>query len=156
MPGDPYLIDRNSRSPHMGTSSPISPTRRLQFQKVAELYSPSLVDTLAAGEYPAGAYVFPQHRIPPYRVDFLVVRPGERYPLAVECDGAAFHDCREQMKADYKREQYIAEKGYNFLRFRGVHIRRDPDNVAARIREALGLFEEGVPATVAGEPWAAP
>jgi very-short-patch-repair endonuclease len=131
--------------------------RRLQFQKVAEPYSAGLIASLAAGEYPADAYVFSQHRVPPYRVDFLVVRPSERYPLAIECDGAAFHDSRAQMMRDYKREQFISEQGYSFLRFRGIHIRRDPGNVAARILEALGLgpqfVEDCVPSTVAGVPW---
>lgn len=71
------------------------------------------------------AFVFPQHEIGPYRVDFLVAVAGpaiEPYRLVIECDGRQFHSGREQIIHDQRREREICDLGYEVVRFSGTAI----------------------------------
>lgn len=73
------------------------------------------------------AFVFRQHQIGRYRVDFLVVAAGldcgEDYKLVIECDGWEFHSGREQLLRDRQREDEIRTLGYkDIIRFSGAEI----------------------------------
>lgn len=72
-----------------------------------------------------------QVSIGPYRADIMLV-DGE-CSLVVECDGAAFHNSREQVERDKRRDRYCVARGYAVMRFSGTEIQRDPRGCAAEV-----------------------
>lgn len=68
------------------------------------------------------------------RVDFLVEDPVTGGRLAVECDGAAFHDPAE----DATRDRELEELGVLTIRFTGSAIFRDAAACALRVKEKVG------------------
>lgn len=80
-----------------------------------------------------GIFLWPQIKVGPYRVDFIVgantPRFGTRY-VVVECDGHDFHErTKEQAARDKARDRYLMARGYKVLRFTGSEIHRDPRSV---------------------------
>lgn len=72
-----------------------------------------------------GAYICPQFRIGPHRVDFaiLIICTQGELRLVVECDGHDFHEkTKEQAAADKARDRYLNDQGYRVLRFTGSEI----------------------------------
>ena len=89
-------------------------------------------ETLLAAMTADGLEVKPQVSFSPYVVDFLVGGAGTR--LAVEADGAAFHDAeRDAVRDKHLRERY----GLRVERFSGSRIMRDPSGCVRAIRTAL-------------------
>jgi very-short-patch-repair endonuclease len=85
----------------------------------------------------AGALVFGQQELEPYRVDFLIVGfvMGEALRLiVVECDGREFHDSLR----DQGRDLYLSLRGFETIRFTGVEINRDLARQIRRIPMAMG------------------
>lgn len=72
-----------------------------------------------------------QAPIGPYRADILI-EDGERR-LVVECDGKAFHNSREQVERDKRRDRYCASHGYSVMRFTGSEIQKDCRGCAAEV-----------------------
>ncbi|MEV6147557.1 AAA domain-containing protein [Streptomyces sp. NPDC051992] len=82
-----------------------------------------------------GYHVLPQYPAGTKKIDLVVV--GARGRLAVECDGAYFHDTtREQIERDHQRDRELRRVGWEFYRIPESEYRFDPD-------EALtGLWSE--------------
>lgn len=70
------------------------------------------------GDKPA-AFVFPQHEVGRYRVDFLVVMvdPVKRASqhFIIECDGHDYHSSDEQIARDAERDEAMVAAGYKFV-----------------------------------------
>jgi len=71
-----------------------------------------------------------QKRVGRYVPDFMIGN------LIVECDGEQWHTDKTQ-EYDRKREDYIREKGYNIVRFKGVQIVNNLDECITVIRDML-------------------
>jgi very-short-patch-repair endonuclease len=83
--------------------------------------------------------VFAQQPILQYRADFLLigVSPLAAEPLFViiECDGAAYHSSREQMRRDIRRQAALRATGFHIVRFTGSEIYSAPESsIGATIR----------------------
>jgi very-short-patch-repair endonuclease len=72
-----------------------------------------------------------QFPVGPYRADLAV--PSVK--LAIEADGAAYHN----KDRDKKRDEYFAQQGWAVIRFTGSQIVRNPDDCAEQVVE---LYEK--------------
>lgn len=86
--------------------------------------------------------IFPQQKIGPYRVDFLLeYRPLHsdlEKRIVVECDGHQWHErTKEQAIKDKERDRYLTREGYIVLRFTGSEIVDDPFKVWSDITQIL-------------------
>ncbi len=89
-------------------------------------------ELLARALAQAGIKTQPQIKIGRYRVDFLIEHQGRR--IAVEADGAAFHE----PLADAQRDAALKELGFEqVIRFSGSAIWRDADSCAQEVRRQL-------------------
>jgi very-short-patch-repair endonuclease len=79
----------------------------------------------------AAASVKTQAPIGPFRADILVEEGGRS--LIVECDGAAYHNSKESVERDRRRDRYCAINGIAVMRFSGNEINGDPRRCAAEI-----------------------
>ena len=93
--------------------------------------------------------VYPQAPIENRRVDFLILARDYRRPdaewrrLIIECDGHDFHALtKEQVARDRSKDRKATLSGYDFFRFTGSEIWRDPWGCAEQITEwaATGLL----------------
>jgi very-short-patch-repair endonuclease/DNA polymerase III delta prime subunit len=83
----------------------------------------------------AGYHVVAQWPVGAYRIDLVVEGDGKR--LAVECDGDRWHPI-EKLEEDMARQAILERLGWRFVRIRGSHFFRHPDQamepVFARLR----------------------
>jgi hypothetical protein len=90
-------------------------------------------------------YIYPQFRVDPFRLDFMVWPDPEGQPLncvGVECDGAAYHTSPSQRSKDAWRENKIfAEYNVPIIRFAGKSIWWDAITCA---RAVLNKAEESL------------
>lgn len=89
--------------------------------------------------------IAPQVIVGPYRCDFLAGRfaDGKVTLVAVECDGAAFHQRTSQQRdRDARRDRLLrAEYGIkNVLRFDGWRLHAEPASCVDDMLVDLGLF----------------
>ncbi len=77
------------------------------------------------------ASITTQVPIGPFRADALVETDGRK--LVVECDGHAYHNSKEQVEKDKRRDRYFVARGYSVMRFTGSEITRDLRGCAAEI-----------------------
>lgn len=84
-------------------------------------------------------HIYPQFKVPPFRLDFLVWPDPEGRPLncvGVECDGAAYHSSPSQVSKDAWRERKILERyGIPIVRFSGKTIVGHPRFCAEQVIE---------------------
>lgn len=80
--------------------------------------------------------IVPQFAIARYRLDFAIVCRGEtrHHILAVECDGAEFHDACK----DSERDDYLRALGLRIYRFSGKHISSSATELADIVIAAAG------------------
>lgn len=71
--------------------------------------------------------------IGPYKAD--VAFPGPM--IVIEVDGWAFHSDQEAFQIDRRRQNYIALKGWQVLRFTWLDLVEYPQRVIAEIRSAI-------------------
>lgn len=75
------------------------------------------------------------------RVDFIIyMRAGEKKwrKLIIECDGHDFHErTKEQAANDRSRDRAALLAGYEFMRFTGSELWRDPLGCALQVRKWL-------------------
>jgi very-short-patch-repair endonuclease len=112
-----------------------------------------------AGEKPA-AFVFPQHEVGRYRVDFLLVLidPAARRSrtFALECDGQDFHSSDEQLACDAGRDAALRAAGcHDVVRFSGGLLNQNFPAVMGSISALLEAFgvEIEVPSDCEGYAW---
>lgn len=107
-----------------------------EYSTLEDLYRVAIFGTWS-GE--SRVFVFPQARLEPYRLDFLLVFhrfDGDIGPLptaiAVECDGRQWHEkTPEQFDADRLRDaEILARYHVPTLRFAGRILYRDADALA--------------------------
>lgn len=79
-----------------------------------------------------GWEVSTQVPVGPYRADIIVEAPSGKW-LAVEADGAQYHNTKEAVARDKRRDRYFAIQGVAVMRFTGAEINRDPRGCAAQI-----------------------
>jgi very-short-patch-repair endonuclease/DNA polymerase III delta prime subunit len=89
-----------------------------------------------------GYNVIPQWKVGFYRID-LVIQSGDK-KLAIECDGDRYHPM-EKIYEDMERQAILERLGWKFVRIRGSHFFRNPDEaiepVLQRIKD-LGIVPE--------------
>lgn len=71
-----------------------------------------------------------QQSIGPYIVDFYTYQ----YNLAIELDGE-IHDEEEMLKHDFRRDDYLRNKGVKVLRFKNSEVFEDVEKVLSVIRK---------------------
>jgi very-short-patch-repair endonuclease len=78
-----------------------------------------------------------------YRTDFLVRTSGVMpFALAVECDGAAFHDEKEsQVIRDRRRDRDFLQQAFVPIRFSGSEIWRDCVGCALEVWQSYHALE---------------
>ena len=93
-----------------------------------------------------GVFVYPQHKIGKYRVDFLLANIGwsddaPTKDVVIELDGHEFHD-RDQRQRSYEkaRDRFLIKSGYPVLHFTGSDVVRDPYRVAFESLDALEVY----------------
>lgn len=81
------------------------------------------------------AVLWPQFEISRFRLDFALClrRHGRPVVVAIECDGAQFHDAAQ----DAMRDAALRAAGILTVRASGAEIRRSPSAVIGRIDDAL-------------------
>jgi very-short-patch-repair endonuclease/superfamily I DNA/RNA helicase/uncharacterized tellurite resistance protein B-like protein len=83
----------------------------------------------------AGYRVIPQLPVGSYRIDMVVVGGSRR--VAIECDGEAFHGANK-VQEDLDRQQILERVAkLTFIRIRGSHYFRDPDEAMKRVFQSL-------------------
>ncbi len=83
----------------------------------------------------AGYRVIPQLPVGSYRIDMVVVGTARR--VAIECDGEAFHGANK-VEEDLARQQILERVAkLTFIRIRGSHYFRDPDEAMKRVFQSL-------------------
>jgi very-short-patch-repair endonuclease len=90
----------------------------------AEIWDPKI----HFGKMQSDIAIVPQHYIGDHRVDFAIsirVVAKEEIKIAVECDGREYHQAKEQMDRDTRRNRDLQIAGWNLLRFTGSEIWRD-------------------------------
>lgn len=122
--------------------------RDLHYVPVSAIFCDEVFARLYRGlDGQAGAFVFPQHWIGRFRVDFLIVAIAMHLPpvlLIVECDGRQFHTSPEQITRDASRDQHFSSIGYIVRRFTGAQIRQDINRVLSDSVAALGEVGEEI------------
>lgn len=93
-----------------------------------------------------GVFVYPQHKIGKYRVDFLLTNIGwsddaPTKDVVIELDGHEFHD-RDQRQRSYEkaRDRFLIKSGYPVLHFTGSDVVRDPYKVAFEALDAMEVY----------------
>jgi very-short-patch-repair endonuclease len=75
----------------------------------------------------------PQYYILGYRLDFAI--PDRN--IAVEIDGYSFHNTKEQINRDYKREQQLEKLGWRFFRFTGSQVFNNPEGCVNHVIKCI-------------------
>lgn len=94
--------------------------------------------------YPDGIYVYPQHKVGKYRVDFLINHQhrDESQQIIVELDGHEFHDKNKKQRAYEKaRDRYLAQQGYKIFHYTGSEVYSDPYGVAEEVLKEITKYK---------------
>jgi len=95
----------------------------------------------------AGLQVTPQAVIDKYRADFLFLILDEAKKtkrLVVEVDGHDFHErTKAQAAKDRSRDRWMAENGYDVMRFTGSEVYANPCKCALEIAGRLYVLRHG-------------
>lgn len=75
------------------------------------------------------------YRVGPYAVD--IAFPAQR--VAIEIDGWAFHSDEQTFQNDRARQNKLALKGWQVLRFTWMDITQRPQRVLTEIRAAVSV-----------------
>lgn len=82
----------------------------------------------------------PQFILGPFRDDFAIRCEGLERPIAlVECDGKEFHSTEDQIRRELAKERLAIQAGFQFFRFSGSHIYRNPKKCVRQILERFGF-----------------
>ena len=78
-----------------------------------------------------------QHKIGPYRCDFLLKYKSVK--LVVEADGAAYHSSESQKEYDARRDSFMIDRGFKVVRFSGSRIVAQAHKCCEEISTILGI-----------------
>ncbi|MHB8584695.1 MAG: AAA domain-containing protein [Thermoplasmatota archaeon] len=86
-----------------------------------------------------GFAVVPQWPVGSYRIDLAIVDPHDdrRFALAVECDGATYHQGRAARERDLVRQRFLETKGWRIARISSTDWRHDAQGEIDRVRSLL-------------------
>jgi very-short-patch-repair endonuclease len=86
----------------------------------------------------AGITVVPQYGVGGYRVDFAATHPADpdRMVLAIETDGASYHESRSVRDRDRLRGEHLQRLGWSFHRLWSTNWFQDPQAEVAKLRAA--------------------
>ncbi len=103
-----------------------------------------------------GITVVPQYGVGGYRVDFAATHPDDtsRMVLAIETDGASYHQSRSVRDRDRLRGEHLQRLGWSFHRLWSTNWFQNPQAEVARLQDA---YQRAVAATepAAADPSAA-
>lgn len=98
-----------------------------------DLISPAAVHVLDTPQKPPPhpVIIVPQFPFLRHRLDFaiLIKRRDHAKLIAVECDGAEYHDAR----SDWGRDRWLEFWGIKTFRATGAEINREPERISARV-----------------------
>lgn len=110
---------------------------QLGCRAVEGAYHASRLSELAATCDAPAAFLFAQHKVEGYRLDFLLVAidtaARKAWTMAIECDGRAYHTSPEQIAYDRHRDAVLDAKGIPTMRFDGSTIRGDTASFVERV-----------------------
>ncbi len=86
----------------------------------------------------AGYHVRPQYPVGSLRIDVVVEGNGKR--LAIECDGDRYHPI-EKLPEDMERQAILERLGWRFVRLRGSHFFRAPEEAMRMVFDRLRDLE---------------
>lgn len=139
-----------------GCESPIERLLLIAFVLVSKDQPFTSVFIEAAGEdfpdkpgFDEAAFIYPQVKIGPYRVDFAIWDASLPFEIAkprimiVECDGHEFHEkTKEQARRDKKRDRYFQSRGFKVLHYTGSEIWANPSEIADEIIGELAIDDD--------------
>ncbi len=98
------------------------------FDKIAftKLTQSPIEEDLTGALQKFGVEVINQYPIGAYFADIYI--PDDKF--VIECDGEEFHKNKER---DFKRDQFMIDKGYKVMRFTGSQINKDSLGCAVKI-----------------------
>jgi very-short-patch-repair endonuclease len=109
------------------------------------------LDIKSALEQRLGVAIVPQYGIGQYRIDLAIEhrdQPG-RFVLAVECDGATYHDTPTARMRDRLRRQILQNLGWRFCRIWSTDWFNDRESELARVERA---YDDALAAVAAPQP----
>jgi very-short-patch-repair endonuclease len=111
-------------------------------------------DRLAA----CGITVVPQYGVGGYRVDFAATHPDDasRMVLAIETDGASYHESRSVRDRDRLRGEHLQRLGWSFHRLWSTNWFQNPQAEVARLRDAYQRAVAAAEPPAAAPPVAEP
>jgi very-short-patch-repair endonuclease len=101
-----------------------------------------------------GITVVPQYGVGGYRVDFAATHPDDtdRMVLAIEADGASYHQSGSVRDRDRLRGEHLKRLGWNFHRVWSTNWFHDPQAEVAKLRAAYDDAVSEADATSPPEP----
>lgn len=85
-----------------------------------------------------GLELVPQHGVGRFRIDFAVRHPMDpaRFALAIECDGASYHNYATARDRDRLRQQILESRGWKFHRIWSTDWFRNPEKETQKALES--------------------
>ena len=85
-----------------------------------------------------GLELVPQHGVGRFRIDFAVRHPVNpaKFALAIECDGASYHNYPTARDRDRLRQQILESRGWKFHRIWSTDWFRNPENEIQKTLES--------------------
>lgn len=106
-------------------------------------FPPAIHDFMSGEPWPNSPFVIvPQFVVARYRLDFLVSiedQQGTRTLVAIECDGANFHNGIDTRQRDANRDSYLAKLGIRTVRISGQRISKLREKLS---NEFAAMFAE--------------
>ena len=110
----------------------INTTGRARSLRNAQTKTEALLWSVLRGKQVSNLKFRRQHPVGPFFADFACVK----HKLIIEIDGG-YHDFVSG--SDQRREQYLANEGWSVVRFTDTEIENDPEAIAYRVTEILGI-----------------
>lgn len=126
----PFWVEHHLRA----CQSPIEMLMLIGLYRYMILSFPRVSIVEIINQYPEG----------PYRIDLAlgVFYEGNKYKLAIECDGHNYHEKTEvQARHNKKRDRYLQSKGWFVARFTGKEIVENPKKCAEQAIELISDYD---------------
>jgi very-short-patch-repair endonuclease len=133
-------------------ASPIEQIMLAALMHAPHSYAAPMVRAIAHGQSDMpmvhGMAVVPQFSVGGYRADFAVVGHdfnGREFYIDVECDGHKFHNDKNAVARDRKRDRFFQASGWYVMRFTGSEIHNNPEACGSEVAGlATDIIENGM------------